>query len=81
MKEKIDVVAERLHGASGVEYGRAARAIEHYEKAGHGSFSTTMKYYTRVPADLQKQAAEAWGSSFSAPRTGPPGVLLPSRSR
>jgi hypothetical protein len=30
LKEKIDVVAERLHGASGVEYGRAARAIEHY---------------------------------------------------
>lgn len=26
---------------------------------GHGSFSTTMKYYTGVPADLQKQAAEA----------------------
>jgi hypothetical protein len=23
-----------------------------------GSFSTTMKYYTGVPADLQKQAAE-----------------------
>lgn len=28
---------------------------------GHGSFSTTMKYYTGVPADLQKQAAEALG--------------------
>ncbi len=25
----------------------------------HGSFSTTMKYYTGVPADLQKMAAEA----------------------
>jgi integrase len=24
----------------------------------HGSFSTTMKYYTGVPADLQKQPAE-----------------------
>ena len=28
---------------------------------GHGSFDTTMKYYTGVPADLQKQAAEALG--------------------
>jgi hypothetical protein len=26
---------------------------------GQGSFSTTMKYYTGVPADLQKMAAEA----------------------
>jgi hypothetical protein len=26
---------------------------------GQGYFSTTMKYYTRVPADLQKKAAEA----------------------
>jgi hypothetical protein len=25
---------------------------------GHASFSTTMKYYTGVPADLQKQPAE-----------------------
>ena len=25
---------------------------------GHGSFSTTMKYYTGFPADLQKQPAE-----------------------
>ncbi len=28
---------------------------------GHGSFETTMKYYTGVPSDLQKQAAEALG--------------------
>ena len=26
---------------------------------GQGSFSTTIKYYTGVPADLQKMAAEA----------------------
>jgi hypothetical protein len=28
---------------------------------GHGSFDTTMKYYTGVPADLQKRAAEVLG--------------------
>jgi hypothetical protein len=28
---------------------------------GHGSFDTTMKYYTGLPADLQEQAAEALG--------------------
>ena len=38
---------------------------------GHGSFSTTMKYYTGVPADLQKQPAEALSEScFSESQTG-----------
>ncbi len=49
---------------------------------GHGSFSTTMKYYTGVPADLQKQAAEALGELlFGAPNAtagDPTPVALPS---
>ncbi len=49
---------------------------------GHGSFSTTMKYYTGVPADLQKQAAEALGELLFGPQDGAAGdstpVTLPS---
>ena len=49
---------------------------------GHGSFSTTMKYYTGVPADLQKRAAEALGELLFGDTDGPPGdptpVALPS---
>ncbi|MDP9440474.1 MAG: site-specific integrase, partial [Actinomycetota bacterium] len=49
---------------------------------GHGSFSTTMKYYTGVPADLQKQAAEALGELLfgtpNAPAEEPTLVTLPS---
>ena len=40
---------------------------------GHGSFDTTMKYYTGVPADLQKQAAEALGELLFGVRTVPTG--------
>ncbi len=49
---------------------------------GHGSFSTTMKYYTGVPADLQKQAAEALGELLFGTQDGafgdPTPVTLPS---
>ena len=49
---------------------------------GHRSFSTTMKYYTGVPADLQKQAAEALGELLfgdpNAPAEDPTPVTLPS---
>jgi integrase len=49
---------------------------------GHGSFDTTMKYYTGVPADLQKQAAEALGELLFGAQNGPAGeptpVTLPS---
>lgn len=38
---------------------------------GHGSFGTTMKYYTGVPADLQKQAAEALGELLFGAQNGP----------
>ena len=37
---------------------------------GHGSFSTTMKYYTGVPADLQNQAAEALGELLFGTQDG-----------
>jgi hypothetical protein len=37
---------------------------------GHGSFDTTMKYYTGVPADLQKQAAEALGELLFGAQNG-----------
>ena len=51
---------------------------------GHGSFETTMKYYTGVPADLQKQAAEAIGEllfgALSEPAAGSTTVTLPSNS-
>ncbi len=49
---------------------------------GQGSFDTTMKYYTGVPADLQKQAAEALGELLFGASEGPNGdptpVTLPS---
>jgi len=49
---------------------------------GHGSFDTTMKYYTGVPADLQKQAAEAIGDLLFGVQDGsigsPTAVTLPS---
>ena len=49
---------------------------------GHGSFDTTLKYYTGVPADLQKQAAEALGELLFGASDGPIGsptpVTLPS---
>jgi integrase len=44
---------------------------------GHGSFSTTMKYYTGVPADLQKQAAEALGELLFGPQAGATGDPTP----
>jgi hypothetical protein len=44
---------------------------------GHGSFSTTMKYYTGVPADLQKQAAEALGELLFGASNGPSGDPTP----
>ena len=51
---------------------------------GHGSFDTTMKYYTGVPADLQKQAAEALGELLfgtqNAPTGDPTPVTLPSNA-
>ena len=52
---------------------------------GHGSFATTMKYYTGVPADLQKQAAEALGELLFGTSNGPGGeptpVTLPSNPK
>ena len=49
---------------------------------GHGSFDTTMKYYTGVPADLQKRAAEAIGELLFGAQEGASGgptpVTLPS---
>ena len=49
---------------------------------GHGSFDTTMKYYTGVPADLQNQAAEALGELLFGTQDGTYGdstpVTLPS---
>ena len=49
---------------------------------GHGSFDTTMKYYTGGPADLQKRAAEALGDLLFGPPNGSAGdptpVTLPS---
>ncbi len=49
---------------------------------GHGSFDTTMKYYTGVPANLQKQAAEALGELLFGASDGLSGdstpVTLPS---
>jgi hypothetical protein len=47
----------------------------------HGSSDTTMKCYTGVPANLQKQAAEALGELLFGARMDPPGTLLPSRFR
>ena len=44
---------------------------------GHGSFDTTMKYYTGVPADLQKQAAEALGELLFGAQNGPAGDPTP----
>ncbi len=44
---------------------------------GHGSISTTMKYYTGVPADLQKQDAEALGELLFGASNGPSGDLTP----
>jgi hypothetical protein len=38
---------------------------------GHGSFSPTMKYSSGVPADLQKQAAEALGELLFGVSNGP----------
>ena len=45
---------------------------------GHGSFDTTMKYYTGVPADLQKQAAEALGELLFGPQNAPAGGHTPA---
>jgi hypothetical protein len=56
-----------------VEYSHAAWAIEHCEKAAHETFSATTKYYTGVPADLQKQAAEALGELLLGAKIGPTG--------
>jgi hypothetical protein len=65
-----------------VEYSHAAWAIEHCEKAAHETFSATTKYYTGVPADLQKQAAEALGELLFGAQDGSDGsptpVTLPS---
>jgi hypothetical protein len=47
---------------------------------GHGSFDTTMKYYTGVPADLQKQAAEAIGELLFGPGNGPSESPTPVKS-
>ena len=51
---------------------------------GHGSFLTTMKYYTGVPADLQKQAVEALGELLfgepEEPAEGSTPVTLPSNA-
>jgi hypothetical protein len=44
---------------------------------GHGSFSTTMKYYTGVPADLQKHAAEPLGELLFGASDGPTGDPTP----
>ena len=44
---------------------------------GHGSFDTMMKYYTGVPADLQKQTAEALGELLFGAQNGPTGNLTP----
>ncbi len=44
---------------------------------GYGSFDTTMKYYTGVPADLQKQAAEALGELLFGVSDSPPGDPTP----
>ena len=49
---------------------------------GHGTFDTTMEYYTGVPADLQKQAAEAIGELLfgvpNQPAAGSTPGTLPS---
>ena len=45
---------------------------------GHSSFDTTMKYYTGVPADLQKQAAEALGELLFGPQNVPAGGHTPA---
>ena len=51
---------------------------------GHESFATTMKYYTGVPTDLQKQAAETIGELLfgvaNEPAAGSTLVTLPSNS-
>jgi hypothetical protein len=50
---------------------------------GHGSFSTTMKYCTGVPADLRKQAAEALREflfGVSSNSTADPTPLKPGRA-
>jgi hypothetical protein len=48
---------------------------------GHGSFDTTMKYYTGVPADLQKQAAEALGDLLFGVQDGSIGSPTPVKPR
>jgi hypothetical protein len=60
-----------------VEYSHAAWAIEHCEKVTHETFSATTKYYTGVPADLQKQAAEALGELLVGAKIGPTGDPTP----
>lgn len=47
---------------------------------GHGSFDTTMIYYTGGLADLQKRAAEALGDLLFGPPNGLQETQLPSRS-
>jgi len=48
---------------------------------GHGSFSTTMKYYTGVPADLQEHAAEALGEPLFEGSNGPAEDATPVKPR
>jgi hypothetical protein len=48
---------------------------------GHGSFDTTMKYYTGVPADHQKQAAEALGEPLFVVSNGPAEDATPVKPR
>jgi hypothetical protein len=45
---------------------------------GHGSFDTTMKYYTGVPADLPEQAAEAIGELLFGAQNTPDGAPAPA---
>jgi hypothetical protein len=47
---------------------------------GHGSFDTTMKYYTGARQSSRSRPQRPSGSCFSERRTGPLGTLLPSRS-
>jgi hypothetical protein len=48
---------------------------------GHGSFSTTMKYYTGVPADLLEHAAEALGEPLFEVSNGPAEDATPVKPR
>jgi hypothetical protein len=70
--------------ARGDRGGEPRPANEHdrwVASMGHGSFDTTMKYYTGVPADHQKQAAEALGEPLFVVSNGPAEDATPVKPR